>query len=344
MKKNKFMLLLLVSIISFSFGVNYIKALPTCDLSQYGSIEITSGGNSTQPKDFSTSDSSGKVYTSHNSMMTSDIQLDSEAKKSKEETDNNNWWHDGTATVTYKIDAGPGGRVSEIMYSFYKDKALSSVGSKVCSTQIPADKVPNSEVVLVTFKINKGHLKTINLTAKYKAGINEGYVAGGGSSGLNVTVKKGLSKKTEEDMPVNTTKKNNTTTTTASPGCINSNGTACDDTEKVISSSKAAIEAGIAQAASSKKKLDATVNGKTACNSINDIFDYFWPYVMIIIPILLIIMMSIDFFKSMISNDADAIKKAGNGAVKRTIAAVVLLALPVILRYIFGLFGLDFCL
>ena len=346
MKKIKTFLLLLVVTLSFCVGIDYIKAadLPTCDLSQYGTITVTSGGNSKEPDDFVTSDNSGNIYTSHNSMMTGNMVLDDEAKKSKEDTDNNNWWHDGTATITYNIDAGPGGKVSEIMYTFYEDKALSSKGRKVCKTQIPVDSVPDSEVVIVTFKINKGHLKTINLTAKYHAGINDGYVAGGGSGGIDVTVKKGLSKKHKEDMPVNTTGKTTTSTTTASAGCMNPNGTGCNDNEKVISSSKAQTQYITGKGAIMDESNIGGGSTENACNSVNTLFDYFWPYVMIIIPAALIVLIAIDFFKAMSSNDNDAIKKAGTNTVKRTIAAVVLLALPAIVRLIFGLVGLDFCL
>lgn len=85
-------------------------------------------------------------------------------------------------------------------------------------------------------------------------------------------------------------------------------------------------------------------NSQLACDTIGDLFDEYWPYAMVIIPILLIIMMAIDFFKAMVVNDADALKKAGTNAVKRTIATVIALALPALLRMVFGLFGIDFCL
>ena len=64
---------------------------------------------------------------------------------------------------------------------------------------------------------------------------------------------------------------------------------------------------------------------------------------MIIVPILLIVMITIDFFKALAKGDSDSIKKAGNNTVKRTIAAVVLLALPALLGLIFSWFGLDLC-
>ena len=64
---------------------------------------------------------------------------------------------------------------------------------------------------------------------------------------------------------------------------------------------------------------------------------------MVITPILLIVMITIDFFQALAKGDNDSIKKAGNNAIKRTIAAVVLLALPALLSLIFSLVGLDLC-
>ena len=55
-------------------------------------------------------------------------------------------------------------------------------------------------------------------------------------------------------------------------------------------------------------------------------------------------MISIDFFKAIMSSDEDLIKKAANNAIKRTAAMIILLMLPYILRTLFGWAGLDFCL
>ena len=59
--------------------------------------------------------------------------------------------------------------------------------------------------------------------------------------------------------------------------------------------------------------------------------------------ILLIVMITIDFFQALTKGDSDSIKKAGNNTVKRSIAAIVLLALPALLGLIFSLVGLDLC-
>lgn len=83
---------------------------------------------------------------------------------------------------------------------------------------------------------------------------------------------------------------------------------------------------------------------KTSCTDVRDLIHDYWSYVMVIAPILLIVMMTLDFFKAIGSNDADAIKKAGTNAVKRTLAAVILLALPALLGVIFDIFGLPLCI
>lgn len=84
-------------------------------------------------------------------------------------------------------------------------------------------------------------------------------------------------------------------------------------------------------------------SGSTSCTDVSDLIHDYWKYVMVITPILLIVMITIDFFQALAKGDNDSIKKAGNNAIKRTIAAVVLLALPALLSLIFSLVGLDLC-
>ena len=81
-----------------------------------------------------------------------------------------------------------------------------------------------------------------------------------------------------------------------------------------------------------------------SCTDVKTIIHDYWKYVMVLVPILLIVLMTVDFFKAMASNDADAIKKSVNNTTKRVIAAVILLALPALLSYILGIFGLPLCI
>lgn len=65
---------------------------------------------------------------------------------------------------------------------------------------------------------------------------------------------------------------------------------------------------------------------------------------MILAPVALMLLISIDFVKAIMSSDADMLKKSSYAALKRTIAVVVLLMLPVILNLLLGWFGIEFCI
>lgn len=57
----------------------------------------------------------------------------------------------------------------------------------------------------------------------------------------------------------------------------------------------------------------------------------------IVIPLLLIILGSIDFAKAIIANDEKAIKNAGGALVRRFVAAVIVFLIPTILNLLLGL-------
>lgn len=89
--------------------------------------------------------------------------------------------------------------------------------------------------------------------------------------------------------------------------------------------------------------LNITTGEKLTCVTIDDLISKYWSWVMILTPICTIVLITIDFVKPVISSDGDALKKAGNNALKRTIALVILLMLPIITNTIFGLFGIETC-
>lgn len=78
--------------------------------------------------------------------------------------------------------------------------------------------------------------------------------------------------------------------------------------------------------------------------SFMDLFEKYWNIVLIVVPILMILFTSIEYLKAVTSNDQDLIQKATNNTIKRLIASLLIFALPVIIRIIFGLFGLSACL
>lgn len=79
------------------------------------------------------------------------------------------------------------------------------------------------------------------------------------------------------------------------------------------------------------------------CQFLEDVFGEYWNWVLILAPVATIILITIDFVGCLLSSDAEAMKKAGDKTIKRTIALVLLLMLPIVLKLIFNLFGLDIC-
>lgn len=79
-------------------------------------------------------------------------------------------------------------------------------------------------------------------------------------------------------------------------------------------------------------------------SSLRDFISDKWKYFIIFTPILLIFMVTMDFFKALFSSDSDFLKKAGSNTVKRTVAAIILLLLPLIIETILGFFGLELCI
>ena len=67
----------------------------------------------------------------------------------------------------------------------------------------------------------------------------------------------------------------------------------------------------------------------------------YWGWLTILTPIALIIFCTIDFVKAMSLSDGDAIKKSSSKAIKRTIAAIILFALPMLLKIIFTWAGIE---
>lgn len=92
-------------------------------------------------------------------------------------------------------------------------------------------------------------------------------------------------------------------------------------------------------------KYDCNTNTDRKCNQeLADMARNYWKLVLIFVPIALILLTTVDFVKSIVSSDADAIKKAGTAALKRTIAAVTLLMAPYTLNIILKWFGIPLCL
>lgn len=75
--------------------------------------------------------------------------------------------------------------------------------------------------------------------------------------------------------------------------------------------------------------------------SLSVLIKKYWGYVMVCVPILLIIMLIVDFLKAITSNDSEQLKKSGNNSIKRVLAAVILLMLPLVVTTVFNLIGIG---
>lgn len=128
----------------------------------------------------------------------------------------------------------------------------------------------------------------------------------------------------------------------------NSSGAVVDIDAKTLDIHYDPVQTTTASGAS----VDKLQPGETlACSDLSDLLNKYWSWVVIICPVLLIALVSIDFAKAVMgiggksdgNSSADAMKKATSNTIKRTTALIILLFSPYILNFIFGLAGIDFC-
>ena len=77
--------------------------------------------------------------------------------------------------------------------------------------------------------------------------------------------------------------------------------------------------------------------GKKLFSFLGQIFSY----IMIAVPVILIIIGSIDFVKAVISQKDDEMKKAQNMFIKRLIVGVIIFFVPPIVNFVIGLTGIS---
>lgn len=314
MRKIKTLLLLLIVTLSCCVGIDRIKALPTCDLSFYNAdIEV-------QVSDFDLTCGDDELcakYCPPGSLLCYDT--------------GNVVWGSGSRNVAASLNVGDNNTIKSYGFTIYESHSDGSEPAAcTVSYNINDTKPGENYSVFMNIGENKknsnnqwiyGHIYTIHFYGTYAD-------ENGNLHNFN-------------DDHVTVSREGQLYSSTVTPKTETSAGQTTTGLNPIDPDDP--IEYSTGRGAIVKTN-QVSINGQNACNSVNALFDYFWPYIMIIIPILLIIVIAIDFFKAMSSNDNDAIKKAGTNTVKRTISAVILLALPAILRLIFGLFGLDFCL
>lgn len=318
MRKGKILILILMALFCLSFKTINISAeeLPPCDLSFYNidklevieaGIDLTCASNELCAK-----------YCPKSSKICFDTGLAS--------------WGSGSRNVAASLRVNDENTVKSWNMTIYEEHSDGSTPA-VCAYYQPIDNATPGQNIAVTLSI----------------GSNEKDSTGGWKYGHIFTIHFGG---TYIDKSGNVNYYKDDHITLRREGQLYSNGrtpkTTLANGESVPSASVITTanysSAGIAKATSSKEMTKVVGNNDMACNTIGELFDDYWPYVMVIVPILLIVMMAIDFFKAMSSNDAEALTKASSNTLKRTIATIIILALPALLKIIFDIMGLDFCL
>ena len=320
MKKNKIFIVSLISFIVFFISINNVKALNVCDFeNNYGSF------NSVAIKNISTcgikNREKGCDMYGLNSAAVLNYNMTSRGADSV-------LWSDDEVKFSYAFAADygkDGDYVKTAKATLYDDN-----GNAQCYIEFDKDKLEKEKYELVgwQFVFNKKHVSYIEFSGTYYSNTSDDTETYNGSNGYE---KVDIRKKTDGSGIEHTGDGSGTTTSMEEI----TEGGAASGTAK----------------GSAKPMLQTDKNGnvinsydkKQACTSVRDIVRDYWKYVLVIAPVLLIVVITLDFFKALSSNDADAIKKAGTNTVKRTIAAVILLGLPALLDIVFNIFGLDLC-
>lgn len=113
-----------------------------------------------------------------------------------------------------------------------------------------------------------------------------------------------------------------------------------DITPKIIDVQTDAANVKSSNSSSSMGNLTPTKN--LVCDdSIREIVKELCGYLILLTPILVMVMGTIDFVKALGKNDSDAIKKSSVSFIKRVIALCILMYLPLLIRIIFTWFGIQ---
>ena len=319
MKKIKSFILVLIITLSFLLGVGEIKALQRCDLSFYNAEII--GAN----------DTGDDITCGENELCAKYCPKGSLVCLDTGRTD----WVSGERTAAASLNVSDNNTITSWSMTIYESHGDGSTPA-ACTYSETLNSSPGKDALVeIKFGKNKkdsngdwiyGHIYTVHFSGTYKD--ENGQTHSFNSD--HVTISKEGQYYTTDRTPKTTTKPGETTT--------------ARNVEDVGEDDKEFHGGGAHRTTLNPDDENAVTNTSSACETVGDLFDEYWPYVMVIIPILLIIMITIDFFKALASNDSDILRKAGTNTVKRTIAAVLLLALPALISIIFDQFGIDICL
>ena len=323
MKKIKPLILVLITTLSFLFGVAEIKALPTCDFDNYGTLELR-----TQKE---VNDGDWTKYGIGFYQTSNDTEIEYGAStayggcESFTLTANYGCWKSGEQNW-YAVYAFDGGYVNTAKFTVITENDESSTGNykgkNQCEYSVNVkdfceqEEGQPCETFKFMFKLNKKNIKFIKFEGTYY------------DSNNNL---KNFSSKTL---------------------LVNKKGTDGASVDHTTVAGKAIqdpvnrhIDSGEERNNNSNQTTN-TVNisgQKLNCTDLGDLISKYWSWVMILAPIACMFLIVLDFINPIMSSDAQAINKAASKTVKRTIALVLLLFLPTIINTIFGWFGVNTC-
>lgn len=320
MDKKKILMLITLFLCFFSFCKS-VKALTVCDFeNNYGSFNTVVSHNI---KTCGIKRDKGCDMYGLNAAAILNYNMTSRGS-------DNILWSDDEVSFAYAFAADygkDGDYVKSAIATLYDDDGKAQCYLEFDTKELEKEKY---ELVAWQFKFNKKHVSYIEFSGTYFSNTSDEVETYNGSNGIE---KVDIRKKTDGSGVDHTGDGSNTTTTVEKVG------------------KEATGVAGTVTAKESKEDVIKTnengeiiMGGTSSCTDVKNIIHDYWKYVMIVVPVLLIIMIVLDFFKALGSNDADAIKKASTNAFKRTIAAIILLALPSLLGLVLGWFGIPLCI
>lgn len=216
-------------------------------------------------------------------------------------------------------------------HTFHPDKKLK--GERVAIyIPIRENKSTNGKTTCKGGEWEFGHISKMKFSGKYKRNTGDGDGALTNYKTKTVKVHRcgqfwGTNR--TEKTTVKTDKNGNLEETT-----VKNNADSFDDASDKISKYSTKKNAG----------LTGKMEKQTECDEeIQKLIDKYWKWLTILAPVALILLITIDFLKAVVASDENQLSKSANNALKRTIAVVVLLVLPALLKMILGWFGLNLC-
>ena len=323
MKKiQRNIILFFMIVFCFIINIDFAKALNECNIGD---------GNSSRGYGTVTQE-----YTEANAGQSASIYIDSPSGNSDFSL-SKGWskssWDEKREFSIYFASPKSGSKIGTIKtfnMTFYDDD-----GNALCelTNENWGPEAVGQQYAIFSFNITSGHISEIKATGSYDYDGKSNDFKG---KTFHIGKKKG---NTGSVSNTTTTKKTSVgeTTTTKTKRTVE------DATpENVVPSSSYAKGTKSPNLVGDSKKVGCdSGDGDT---TISELIEKYWSWIMILAPVALMLLISIDFVKAIMSSDADMLKKSSYAALKRTIAVVVLLMLPVILNLLLGWFGIEFCI